>query len=436
MVASGNHSGGNSRFAGILPLDAHLDLVARTGFDLVRSDPRARVRDEAEFHAMKSHIADLYSGLEPVHSFEDIGGTVFDCIPVEQQPSLREHTGPMPEPPDLTAVLHGGEPQRRPARPQAIPETVEHDRHGNAAWAPTGTIPFPRVTLNDICRFESLDAFFHKHAGVTAPAPGVLEASTPAAGVAEHRYARTDQQAANIGGHSAFTLCSPAVNAEQIFSLSQHWYYGGVGKELQTVEVGWQVFPGMYTHAMPVLFIYWTADHYGGTGNYNLTNKGFVATKGGKAVVGAALSPVSVQGGQQMELDITVYLFEGNWWIYLGGVEPGNALGYYPTSLFAGGQMATAATAIQFGGETCTETESWPAMGSGAFAEEAWDSAAYHRAAYFFPPNGGSQWAEELTPVETPGCYNLGPQPWAERKLAPVPWGSYFYYGGPGGQSC
>ena len=398
---------------GIVPLAAHLDLTADTNFAHVRLDPRARVQHEAEFNQMKSHIVDLYAGVESVHSFEDIGGTVFDCIPVEQQPSLRDQPGPPATPPDLTAVLAGGEPEVHAVAQQPQPESVERDRHGNAAWAPEGTIPFPRVTLSDLSRFESLDAFFRKHAGVAATAPrkpGILIEPEPEATPAEHRYARVDQQVANIGGHSAFTLYSPAISTNQVFSLSQHWYYGGSGKELQTVEVGWQVFPQMYSHSMPVLFIYWTANAYeDGSGNYNLTKKGFVTTKNGKAIVGAALSPVSVVGGQQTELDIAVYLYEGNWWLFCGGVEAQNALGYYPTSLFAAGQMATSATAVQFGGETCSETESWPPMGSGEFAEEGWDKAAYHRAAYYFPPSGGSEWCESLSVVETPGCYNLGP---------------------------
>jgi Neprosin len=292
-VASESQSGGGAQFPGIVPLDAHLDMVADTSFAHVRLDPSSRVQHEADFNAMKSHIADLYSGVESLHSFEDLGGTVFDCIPVEQQPSLRGQAEPAAEPPDLTAVLRGGEPTVRPFTQPVQPDSVQRDRHGNAAWAPAGTIPFPRVTLTELSRFESLDAFFRKHPGIaaTATAPGVLIEPSPEATPAEHRYARVDQQAPNIGGHSAFTLYSPTVGSNQVFSLSQQWYYGGSGKELQTVEIGWQVFPTMYSHSVPVLFIYWTASAYeDGTGNYNLTKAGFVATKNGKPVIGSALS--------------------------------------------------------------------------------------------------------------------------------------------------
>src|SRR2546421_2722122 len=203
----------------------------------MRLDPRARVKHKGAFDAMKTHIASLYEGVEPLHSFEDAGGTVFDCIPVEQQPSLRGQSAAVADPPDLTPVLRGGEARMRPLVQEEAPENARRDRHGNAAWAPPGSIPFPRVRIEELARFENLDAYFRKHAGVTASTPGVLIEPSPETTPVEHRYARVDQQVANVGGHSAFTLYGPTVGKDQIFSLSQQWYYGGSGKELQTVEV-------------------------------------------------------------------------------------------------------------------------------------------------------------------------------------------------------
>jgi hypothetical protein len=428
-------------YSGILPLTAHLEITAATSLALIRLDPRSHVRGKTEFNAIKAHIADIYTGVEALHSFEGPGGTVFDCIPVEQQPSLRDHRGPIPQPPDLTEVLHGGEPQQRPVSPQPQPDDVERDRHGNARWAPPGTIPFPRLTLEDICRFESLEAFFHKQPGPTAPAPGVL--SKPRPGVLNqpspetepqyHRYAVAEQPTANIGGHSAFALYAPSIEENQWFSLSQQWYVSGEGPARQTVEVGWQVSPKIYKHAMPVLFIFWSDENYK-RGNYNLTNKSFVATSSGEALIGNALSPVTIVGGQQMEIEITVYLYEGNWWIYCGGVKPENALGYYPTSLWNEGGIRTGAEIMKLGGETCSKVEnSWPPMGSGAFAASSWGSAAYHRAIYYFPTAGGSEWDNKLRANEpNPAMYTLGPQPWEESNVAALPWGQYFFYGGPG----
>ena len=147
-MASGSGLGG-SPVNGILPLAAHLDLVADTSLAHMRLDPRTRVKHKSEFDAMKGHIASLYQDVEAVHSFEDAGGTVFDCIPVEQQPSLRGQNRAPADPPDLTPVLRGGEAQMRRLVQEDAPATARRDRHGNAArgrrsWATSSRCCTPR----------------------------------------------------------------------------------------------------------------------------------------------------------------------------------------------------------------------------------------------------------------------------------------------------
>jgi hypothetical protein len=413
--------------AGILPLGAHLEIVAATGLDLHRLDPRVRVDEGTAFEAMKSHITGFYSGVEAVYSFEDAAGSVFDCVPREQQPALRDHKGPVPSPPDLTPVLHGGDPEEHPASLDLPAQNVDRDRHGNLMQAPPGTVPIRRLTLSGLSRFSSLEDYFRK----APPAMSAPTAPDPDSSN-NHRYAYTEQTVANIGGHSVLALYSPSIDSNQIFSLSQHWYTGGgPGAGLQTVEVGWQVYPQFYGHSAPVFFIYWTSDNYGPSGAYNLTKPGFVQW-GTSALVGAAQSPSSVQGGTQMEIAIGVFLYQGNWWIYYGGVQPLNAIGYYPTSLFGTGQMATNATDIAYGGETITGAVSWPAMGSGANAAAGWQQAAYHRAVYYCPTGGGALWATLAPGKNVSPCYtvDLGWDP------PPSTWATYFFYGGPGGGDC
>ena len=410
---------------GILPLDAHLELAATARYDRYRLDPRAQVRNEKAFAEMKAHLNDLYQGVNPVHSFEDPAGAVVDCVPIERQPSLRRHRGAIPVAPDLRPLLQG-----QPAEPisvalEQVPEELRIDRHGNRMQAPPGTIPMRRVTLDELARFEDLRSFFRKQ-----PGPVQVGPSAPDADVSKnHRYAYTQQAVDTVGAHSALALYAPSIDSNQVFSLSQHWYAGGSGTGHQTLELGWQVFPGKYGHASPVFFIYWTADNYGSTGAYNLDQPGFVQTNS-SVTIGGALSPVSVQGRQQMEVEVAVYLFNGNWWLYFGGITAANAIGYYPTSLYSGGQMASNATEILFGGETVTRAVSWPGMGSGAFASAGWQQAAYQRDIYYYPPGGGSQWTS-LTPFQpSPGCYTL------DLGSAPSPWGVYFFYGGSGGGDC
>jgi hypothetical protein len=181
---------------------------------------------------------------------------------------------------------------------------------------------------------------------------------------------------------------------------------------------------------LPVLFIFWTADNYVSTGAYNLDAAGFVQTNGAWPI-GGALSPSSTRGGQQMEIEAAVYLYQGNWWIYMGGLAAANTIGYYPTSLYSGGQMASNATSILYGGETVCRSVSWPPMGSGLFSAWGWQQSAYQRNIFYFPPGGGSQWAN-LTPEQpSPACYTMSLEP-----QAAAPWGVYFFYGGPGGGNC
>jgi hypothetical protein len=311
------------------------------------------------------------------------------------------------------------------------------DRHGNAMKAPEGTIPIRRLTLDELTRFRNLQEFFQKQpiprtTATSGPVTGIVEEgepTTPSADVAQnHRYAYTIQTVDNIGAHNSISVYAPAINSDQIFSLAQHWYAAGSGAGHQTLEVGWQVYPQKYGHSLPVLFIYYTPDNYA-TGAYNLDAPAFVQTNSAWTI-GGALSPVSTAGGQQMEIEITVYLHQGNWWIYLGGVQSSNAVGYYPTSIYNGGAMATKATEVLFGGETVTSQVSWPGMGSGSFANGGWQQSAYQRNIYYFPPTGGAQWANLTAQQPSAPCYTLN------LASAAAPWGVYFFFGGPGGGNC
>jgi hypothetical protein len=427
---------------GILPHRAFTETVRAADFERYRIDPRTRVANVQAFREMQNHVQQLYEGVEVMDSFEDAGGHVFDCIPIEQQPSLRGHVGPIPQPPDLTQVLQGGAPVPRAPVVDRNREEPPYDRHGNQMQAPPGTIPIRRVTLDELSRFQNLREFFRKDP-IIPRSPGTLTMPPRSRAVPKrvvptvpdvdtgknHRYAYTHQTVDNVGAHNSMALYAPMVDGNQIFSLAQHWYAAGTGAGHQTLEIGWQVYPGKYGHANPVLFIYWTADNYASTGNYNLDAPAFVQTNSAWTI-GGALSPVSTVGGQQMEIEVGVYLFNGNWWLYMGGIAAENAIGYYPTSLYQGGAMATKATEILFGGETVCTTVSWPGMGSGAFAADGWQQAAYQRNIYYFPPGGGAQWAV-LTPEQpSPACYTL------TLSSAAAPWGVYFFFGGAGGGDC
>jgi hypothetical protein len=443
---------------GILPFRAFRNMHRAVSMESLRLDPRVKVEEDETFSSMQDYIDELYEGVDAVYSFEDAAGRVFDCVPIAQQPSLRGETAEIPAPPDLRPVLRGEAPTVGALPPEPPAVSQRRDRHGNRMQAPPGTIPMRRVTIDQLSRFRSVRDFLKKEPEVFPEAPTSEKAksasagkkgkyedgeeesgtagprpippSVPSADVNQnHRYAYTEQTVDNIGAHCALAVYSPAVNANQVFSLAQHWYSGGSGANNQTVEVGWQVYPAKYGHAQPVLFIFWTADNYATTGAYNLDAPGFVQTNNA-ITIGGALSPVSVVGGAQHEIDLAAYLFDGRWWLYLGGLAPANAFGYYPVSLFSGGQMATRATEVKFGGETVCSSVSWPGMGSGNFANTGWQQAAYQRQIYYFPPAGGSAWTTLTVRQPSVACYTLS------LASAANPWGIYFFYGGPGGGNC
>jgi hypothetical protein len=188
------------------------------------------------------------------------------------------------------------------------------------------------------------------------------------------------------------------------------------------------VFPQKYQTIKPVLFIYWTADGYNQTGAYNLESPAFVQTNN-SWTLGGELNTISTDGGPQFELEIAWQLVAGNWWLYLNGTSSSNAVGYYPVSIFGGGQMSSCATDIDYGGETVNQTV-WPPMGSGAFANLGYQHAAYQRDIYFFDTTGNALQAA-LTPEQpSPSCYTI------DLRTGPDPWDVYFFFGGPGGTVC
>jgi hypothetical protein len=114
----------------------------------------------AEFERMKEHILSYYQEVQPVGSFLDADGQTIDCVPFEQQPSVRTaiaeghavaRTAP---PPPRLAGKHSHGPRPQPAMPLICPD---------------GAVPIVRLTLERLLRFGTLDNYFHK----TPTTPGV-----------------------------------------------------------------------------------------------------------------------------------------------------------------------------------------------------------------------------------------------------------------------
>jgi hypothetical protein len=112
----------------------------------------------SEFDRMKAYLLSHYEGVHPVGSYLDEMGQTVDCVPFEQQPTVRAavkrgilvaRTGPSP--PQLSD--QPDDPPNGP-HPKSITPPKRH--------CPEGTVPLVRITLDRLVRLGTLDNFFRK----------------------------------------------------------------------------------------------------------------------------------------------------------------------------------------------------------------------------------------------------------------------------------
>lgn len=389
-------------------LDSYSSFLARTRtaqYSQFRDLAGTRVTNAANFEQMREHVLTMYDGVKPSHSFL-VGSHPFDCVPVDQQPSVRLLGISTIAQPPVDAPVGSGSVAAQ------FDEAHSFDSLGNSVTCAANSIPMRRITLEDLTQFPSLADFLKKEPDVSA----------------QHKYSFTYQYADTLGGTSTLNLWNPTVNTGlgEIFSLSQEWYIGGSGSATQTAEVGWQNYPGFYGTTDSVPFIYWTADDYTRTGCYNLDCPGFVQVNN-SWTLGAPFSNYSTPGGKQYDVSMTYHLLNGNWWLALGGTW----VGYYPSTIYNGGQLTKNTELIEFGSEAVGYTI-WPPEGSGAFSNAGYGFAAYQRALSYYSTTGGVV-TDSLTADEpSPACYTITGPGTTNR----AGWNSYFYLGGPGGSGC
>ena len=139
--------------------------VADAGEYLAR--PSSRVKDAANFEAMRHHILTMYEGVEVSHSFV-LDSDHFDCIPIEQQPSVRilglnSIASPPPQSMLVAPSRPGEEAAEVPANsPSLLDPENPFDDFGNSTVCEVNTIPMRRLTLEEMTRFSTLPQFFEK----------------------------------------------------------------------------------------------------------------------------------------------------------------------------------------------------------------------------------------------------------------------------------
>jgi Neprosin len=406
--------------AGFISLPQFLTAVSAAHYTDYPGYFQVAVEGKAAFEAMRAHLLARYQGVTPTHSFL-LGTQYVDCIPVMQQPSVRSlglTSLPTPPPPPEVDVAE----QPPGVSVQPLLERGLTDSFGNAIRCDAGTIPLRRVTLEDLSRFPTLRASFAK-----TPPPSLTCNQY-------YRYAVGQQvQPPIYGAQTTLAIWYPTINPNYgayQHSLSQMWVEGVTStKPLQTVEAGWTVDPYRTGTSAATLFIYWTADGYAQTGCYDTDCAGFVQTSNAW-VLGAPNWPgPSVSGDPNHQVffgPIQWTLQNGAWWLSAGFAN----LGYYPASIFNGGQMSLYANKVEFGGEVSSPSPpAFSQMGSGALASAGSLYAAYEWGARYFT-SPGTYVNANLTLVDcntNSSCHTFA------CSASPC---NVFYFGGPGGPSC
>jgi neprosin-like protein len=387
--------------------DAFIKATAAAGYTGQAAAERTAMKAGPQaFAEMQAYVLDHYRGVRVEHSFV-LDGAYFDCAVTSTQPSVR----------DLGV--------KRIATPPAAPKTAvpagqhlasqlasgQKDAFGNKVACPSGTIPIRRMTLQETTRFPSLAAYLAKQpAGAGNPTINPGNA---------HRYGVGYQSVANTGLNSWLNVW----NNSGEFDLSQIWDVSQAAT-VQTLEAGWIHYPAKFGTNNSVLFIFWTPNNYA-SGCYNLDCSGFVQTNP-SITLGAGFNPYSTFGGTQYGFGLQYKWYQGNWWLYYSNT----AVGYYPGGIYAGGPLSSGnANVVEAGGEAYTGGSTWPQMGSGNWANAGFGYAAFQNTVFYIDTSGAGQWTS-LSPIVTnPNCYSLILVPASQGGS----WGSYLWFGGPGG---
>ena len=139
-----------------VPFKAFLQRVKDARASDFSSPPSSKVENAASFEEMRRYVLSLYGGIHVSHSYV-IGSQIVDCVPIDQQPSLRGQGKQKiaPQPPDYGSV---------PAPlPQQAPNAT--DPFGNIVGCGPETIPMRRITLEQLSQFRTLHDFLKKAPG-------------------------------------------------------------------------------------------------------------------------------------------------------------------------------------------------------------------------------------------------------------------------------
>lgn len=426
------------RFATPLPLLIALTVAALSGATSTAATAQEfqeRVANATELRRMREFLTNRVETSSIVAHFVSPDGSEVDCVDIYRQPALLQ--------PEMRGHQIEFQPGSWPSLPEASrrlgEERAEPVSTELGLGCPEGSVPIPRITLDTLRRFRTLDDFFKKVPShlENAVDKRAVEAPQDLAQYGEplplrdgptslHQYAHAYQVVSNLGAHSILNLWSPFVERSNEFSLSQIWVLRGSGKNLETVEAGWQVFRDLYGDSRAHLFIYYRPDTTGGC--YNNTCGKFVQVSS-TITPGTGYSAYSTLDGPQQTIALFLYKdgASGHWWLRHGDTW----VGYWPRSLFDAGGLRDRADKVDFGGEIIDrQIGGWHTrtdMGSGRFPSAGFGRAAYHRGIVFVDTAGASRHVSLIPSRTDTYCYDI-----VLGTSTASGWQRHFYFGGPG----
>jgi hypothetical protein len=215
------------------------------------------------------------------------------------------------------------------------------------------------------------------------------------------------------------------------------------GDPMQAIEAGKIELQSLNGNRNPHFFVYYrTSGAASGDwiGGYNTLVDGWIQVSSRVAPGMAIGAWNSSTNGNQYSLDVEVRIHQGNWWVWVAG----EWAGYYPSCIGGGAPPCTSGTLFSASGirdqadrlDWYGEVfdESAPAatstdMGSGAFAVDGWQHAAYFRNVTFFWELATYWWWDSGSiTVTDASCYSANGPFYSSDPS----WRNWFFYGGPG----
>ncbi|CAL9219560.1 unnamed protein product [Arabidopsis halleri] len=306
-------------------------------------------------------------------------GDIVDCTDILAQPAFRH--------PLLKDHKLQETPKNLPNLAKNRDEFTWQTWHRNGLTCPEGTIPIRREVGHE-------NGTTNSRAGVE-----VTQGHEYAIG-----YLNSTMQI--YGTKVTMSVGHPKVDQVCEFSLGQLWLVAGSYKkgDLNSIEAGWQVFPGLYSDYQPRFFIFWTRDAYTRYRCYNLQCAGFVQTSGTVLIEGA----ISLMSPQ-----ITIQIWKdphlGHWWLSIGSANDNvlTPVGCLRGNLYLPRRYAER---VQWGGEIVNTNFSGrhttTQMGSGYLPSSA--KAAYMRDLEIVTNNRDFQPTDDLIVGTTnPAYYDI-----------------------------